>query len=628
MNLLGAVNYDPAGAVSKVTTSLLAMTAFDTTNLRIAFTVPSHGMVTVKMTCVHHGSTTTAQVLLGCLEGATLRGRAPVTSNLLGTAVATTRTKLEASFTITGLTPGAVNWDAAYGVEIVSSANGAIKYGGPNDTTTDNAFGGFNFEIWDPRPLPTATPGAANGVFIAGTNAATTITTALTTTFTGNLTGSVGSVTGAVGSVTGNVGGSVASVTTVNGLAANVITAASMAADASAEIADAVWDEDATGHQTQGTFGQAIGDPVADTNTIYKATVTDAAGVTVGADTTNALTRLPAALSGDGFMKADLLSIGDELVSGYNATLKLKALDISNNIGPAISAQGTGANAAYFFSDTEDAVIMATNASDRSGLYVTSNGDAVTLNGLFAGLYSFGGLYGIEADGNTNGVYAFSQTGGAGIKTEALSGNGHGFEAIGINAPQDIALPSGDLDDQLQALPTAAEVTDAVWDEATAGHTTAGTTGKALTDAGAAGDPWGTTLPGAYGAGTAGKIIGDNINATVSSRATQTSVDDLPTNAELTTALGTADDATLAAIAALNNLSSAQVQTAAAAALTAYDPPTKAELDAALDAIPTAAENAAEVLSAATTNPIDANVQEVNDVTLTGDGSITPWGPA
>ncbi len=36
-----------------------------------------------------------------------------------------------------------------------------------------------------------------------------------------------------------------------------------------AAIADAVWDEDATAHQTQGTFGQAIGDPGADTDTIY-----------------------------------------------------------------------------------------------------------------------------------------------------------------------------------------------------------------------------------------------------------------------------------------------------------------------------------------------------------------------
>jgi len=83
-------------------------------------------------------------------------------------------------------------------------------------------------------------------------------------------------------------------VTTVNGLAAGVITAAAiatgaidadaLATDAVAEIADGVWDEDATAHQTQGTFGQAIGDPVADTNTIFKAVVTDATGATVGVD--------------------------------------------------------------------------------------------------------------------------------------------------------------------------------------------------------------------------------------------------------------------------------------------------------------------------------------------------------
>ncbi len=46
--------------------------------------------------------------------------------------------------------------------------------------------------------LPTANPGAANGLFVAGTNAATTVSTAFTTTFTGNLTGSVASVTGNV----------------------------------------------------------------------------------------------------------------------------------------------------------------------------------------------------------------------------------------------------------------------------------------------------------------------------------------------------------------------------------------------------------------------------------------------
>lgn len=74
-------------------------------------------------------------------------------------------------------------------------------------------------------------------------------------------------------------------------------------------------------------------------------------------------------------------------------------------------------------------------------------------------------------------------------------------------------------------IPTAAAVADAVWDEALAGHAGAGSAGEALSAAGTAGDPWTTSLPGAYGAGTAGKILGDNLNATVSSRASQTSVD-------------------------------------------------------------------------------------------------------
>lgn len=75
-------------------------------------------------------------------------------------------------------------------------------------------------------------------------------------------------------------------------------------------------------------------------------------------------------------------------------------------------------------------------------------------------------------------------------------------------------------------LPTAGEVADAVWEETLADHSgTTGSTAEALGAAGAAGDPWTTALPGAYGAGSAGRIIGDNLNATVSSRASQASVD-------------------------------------------------------------------------------------------------------
>ena len=86
--------------------------------------------------------------------------------------------------------------------------------------------------------LPSATAGAAGGLFIAGANAATTVD--ITGNITGNLSGTVGSVTGAVGSVTGAVG----SVTgAVGSVAANGITDTSIATDAinaAAVKADAV----------------------------------------------------------------------------------------------------------------------------------------------------------------------------------------------------------------------------------------------------------------------------------------------------------------------------------------------------------------------------------------------------
>ena len=50
--------YDPAAVVSRATTSDIAMTAMDTTNLRITFTAPSSGNVMVHMRGVAVGATT------------------------------------------------------------------------------------------------------------------------------------------------------------------------------------------------------------------------------------------------------------------------------------------------------------------------------------------------------------------------------------------------------------------------------------------------------------------------------------------------------------------------------------------------------------------------------------------
>lgn len=84
-------------------------------------------------------------------------------------------------------------------------------------------------------------------------------------------------------------------------------------------------------------------------------------------------------------------------------------------------------------------------------------------------------------------------------------------------------VPSGPITAVAYAFPKTsaadlAALADAVWDEALAGHATAGSAGAGLAAASSAGDPWATPLPGAYGAGTAGFLIGTYVDALISSR--------------------------------------------------------------------------------------------------------------
>jgi hypothetical protein len=152
LNLLGAILYDPAVSVNKVTTAALAMTAIDTVNLRLAITVPAHGKVRFRLMAVIHGATTFPSILMGVMVGASVKGRVAPVQSLGNTAVATALVNVEADFIATGLAPGATNFDAAYGVETLVAATG-LKYGGADNNTANDAFGGFVFEAWDPQPM-------------------------------------------------------------------------------------------------------------------------------------------------------------------------------------------------------------------------------------------------------------------------------------------------------------------------------------------------------------------------------------------------------------------------------------------------------------------------------------------
>jgi hypothetical protein len=133
----------------------------------------------------------------------------------------------------------------------------------------------------------------------------------------------------------------------------------------------------------------------------------------------------------------------------------------------------------------------------------------------------------------------------------------------------------------------------AIWDALTAALTTAGSIGKRIAD----------NLDAAISSrlATAGYTAPDNASIAAILVDTGTTlpaaIGDIPTNVELTAALAAADDTVLAAISALNNLSQVQAQTAATAALNAYDPPTKTEMDNGLAALNNIA--VADILAAA-----------------------------
>lgn len=221
---------------------------------------------------------------------------------------------------------------------------------------------------------------------------------------------------------------------------------------------------------------------------------------------------------------------------------------------------------------------------------------------------------------------------------------------------------------------TEAGIADAVWDEAIAGHLTAGSTGNALNAAGSAGDPWATAIPGAYGAGTAGKILGDNINATISSRATQTSVDTIDDflDTEVAAIKAKTDQLTfttanqvdartmtnsdktgysLTATTGLGNqtsnitgnlsgsvgsvtgsVGSVVGLTASNLDATISSRASQASLDTLDDYVDTevaAIKAKTDSLTFTVAGQVDANVQYVNDAQVTGNGQTgTEWGPA
>jgi hypothetical protein len=137
---LGAVMYDPATLDDPLIDlgAGAAMTAIDTTNLRLTFIAPPSGRVRAIFSGMIEEPLAAPAFLLGVLDGSTVKLR--VATHIRH------RQMVDAEGIVTGLTPGtSYTWDAACGIEATGTRD--VIAGGPNNATELDAAGGFLFVI-------------------------------------------------------------------------------------------------------------------------------------------------------------------------------------------------------------------------------------------------------------------------------------------------------------------------------------------------------------------------------------------------------------------------------------------------------------------------------------------------
>lgn len=411
-------------------------------------------------------------------------------------------------------------------------------------------------------------------------------------------------------------------VTTVNGLASGVITATSIAADAigASEVAADVSTELLTGLANLAVnVAQISADSgAADTlETWLDGTAGSAAplgildqGTAQSVTATTVVLRSAAAFGDDTLIGATIMACGstqgycqsgaitDYVLSTDTATVATWPVTPSGTVtyyvfGTAPSTGGAGLDAAGVraavglasanldtqlsaiddYVDTEVAAILVDTGTtlDAALAVVDGNVDAIlvdtgtTLDDLVDDLET---RLGTPSNLGGGATVAFNLS-DIEAQTDDIGAAGAGLTALATQAS--VTTIDDFLDTEMAAV--LADTNELQTDWANGGRLD-----LLLDGAASAGDPWTTSLPGAYGAGTAGYIMGTNLNATVSSRASQTSLDtvddlldsempalttavaDIPTNAELATSQAAADDATLAAVAALTIPTTANIR--------------------------------------------------------------------
>ena len=174
--------------------------------------------------------------------------------------------------------------------------------------------------------------------------------------------------------------------------------------------------------------------------------------------------------------------------------------------------------------------------------------------------------------------------------------------------------------DEFTAAPTAAAVADAVWDEATSGHTSSGTFGEQVkNDIDAILTDTGTTLDNAIA------VVDGNVDSILAD--TNEMQGDLVNGGRIDALIDSilADTATLGAPAGASHAADiAAVKVDTAAILVDTGTTLDGEIST-IDTVVDAIKVQTDKLAFTVTNQVDANIQSINDVTIAGDGDGTPF---
>jgi hypothetical protein len=381
--------------------------------------------------------------------------------------------------------------------------------------------------------IPNATAGAAGGLFIAGTNAATSITTGLTahiigtvdtiTTYTGNTpqTGDNFARIGALGAGLTALAPAATALSNVQWTNARAVLLDNLDAAVTSRLAPTTAGRtlDVTATGEAGIDWANIGSPTSTvglTNTTVGILTTYTGNTPQTGDnfarigaTGSGLTSL--APSATALSNVQWTNARAALIDHLDADVSTRLATSGYTVPPTSAANATAvwtdllagsdfstaSSIGKLLKDDIDAAVSSRSTyagADTSGtttlLSRLSSGRATLLDNLDAAI-------------STRSTYAGADTSGTTTLLARLT-----------------ATRAGNLDFLTAAPPTAAVIAGLVWDETLASHLTTGTTGFALNASGSAGDPWSTSLPGAYGAGTAGFLVGTNLDAAVSTRST------------------------------------------------------------------------------------------------------------